>query len=122
MATRNRLLFVSVEAVLVIGLLLTTNHEIVRAEAGCNGTPIAGTYGFAINGLLSPSFKGQPQQIGAFIPLAAVGTFTFDGDGQAARSFILSVGGQIGPAHDSGPYRVNANCKGSATSRTALGT
>lgn len=70
---------------------------------------------FYVFSLVSPSFNGQPQQIGRFIPLAAAGTFFFDGSGHASRSFILNFGGQESPAQDSGPYGVKPGCKGSAT-------
>jgi len=66
--------------------------------------------------LVSGSFKGQPQRIGAFFPLAAAGTFSFDGHGNAFRSFTLSFGGQIFPgSSDSGPYTVKSDCTASAT-------
>ena len=115
METRNRFLSLAIAGLLMVALILMTNHDPVKADSGCNATTIAGTYGFALNGLVSPSFNGQPQQIGQFIPLAAAGTFSFDGNGNASRSFTLSFGGQISSGHDSGPYKVNSGCKGSAT-------
>ena len=64
---------------------------------------------------LAPLFNGQPRQIGQFIPLAAAGTFFFDGNRNASRSFTLSFWRKISSGHDSGPYKVNSGCKGSAT-------
>ena len=115
METRNRFLSLAVNGLLMVALIRTASHDVVKADPGCNDATIAGTYGFALTGLVSPSFKGLPQRIGEFIPLAAAGTFSFDGNGNASRSFTLSFGGQISPGHDSGPYKVNSGCKGSAT-------
>jgi hypothetical protein len=115
MKTRNRFLSLAISMPVIFVLMLTANHATVKANIGCNDATIAGTYGFALTGLVSPSFKGQPQQIGEFIPLAAAGTFSFDGNGTASRSFTASFGGQISTSHDSGPYKVISGCKGSAT-------
>ena len=102
--------------IIVLALLLAGKQHTVRADPGCTASTIAGTYGFALNGLASGSFNGPPQRIGAFFPLAAVGTFSFDGDGNAFRSYTLSFGGQIfSGARGSGPYTVNSDCTGSAT-------
>jgi hypothetical protein len=115
MKTQNRFLSLAVGVPVIFVLILTANHATVKANPGCTDATIAGTYGFALTGLVSPSFKGQPQQIGEFIPLAAAGTFSFDGNGTASRSFTASFGGQISPGNDSGPYKVSAGCRGSAT-------
>jgi hypothetical protein len=115
MKTRNRRLSLSIAWLLMVALILTTHHNAVKADSGCNDATIAGTYGFALNGLVSPSFNGQAQQIGQFIPLAAAGTFSFDGTGHASRSFTLNFGGQVSPGQDSGPYGVKSGCRGSAT-------
>jgi len=85
----------------------------VQASPGCTASTIAGAYGFAINGLASVSFNGQPQRVGAFSPLAAAGTFSFDGRGNAFRSFTLSFVDKF--PLDSGPYTVNSDCTGFAT-------
>jgi hypothetical protein len=47
--------------------------------------------------------------------LAAAGTFSFDGQGNASRSFIVSFGGVVGPNRDTGSYKVHPNCTASAT-------
>ena len=114
MKTRNQLRTLVVGISLLV-LILTTNNATVRAANGCNDVTIAGTYGFALNGLVSPSFNAQPQQIGEFIPLAAAGTFSFDGNGNASRSFTASFGGLVSSARDSGPYKITSACKGSAS-------
>jgi hypothetical protein len=94
MSTRTRFLSLAVAGLLMFTWIRTANHDVVKADPGCNDATIAGTYGFALTGLVSPSFKGQPQRIGEFTPLAAAGTFSFDGNGNASRSFTLSFGGQ----------------------------
>lgn len=118
MKRRNGYLFGATTSFVIIGLalLLAGKQGIVQASPGCTASTIAGAYGFAINGLVSGSFNGQPQRVGAFFPLAAAGTFSFDGRGNAFRSFTLSFGGQISPGtSDSGPYTVNSDCTGVAT-------
>jgi hypothetical protein len=80
---------------------------------GCTTATIAGSYGIASDGMFSPTFSGQPQKIGEFIPIAFAGTFSFDGRGAASRAATLSAGGQINSFTDSGTYTVNSNCTGS---------
>ena len=43
---------------------------------GCTTATIAGSYGIASDGMFSPTFSGQPQKIGEFIPIAFAGTFS----------------------------------------------
>lgn len=115
MKTRKRYLVVAASVIVIasIGMLLG-RQDVVQADDGCTDSTIAGTYGFALDGLVSNSYKGTPQRIGAFLPLAATGTFSFDGHGKASRSYTFSIGGQVSPASDSGPYKVHSNCTGSA--------
>jgi len=61
---------------------MVEQHNVAQAkDEGCSASTITGVYGFAIAGLASSSFSGQPQQIAEFVPLAAAGTFSFDGHG-----------------------------------------
>jgi hypothetical protein len=103
----------SVIVIASVGILLG-RQEVVHADDGCTNSTIAGTYGFALDGLVSESYNGKPQRIGAFLPLAAAGTFTFDGHGNATRDYTVSFGGQVSPAKDGGHYKVHSNCTGSA--------
>lgn len=98
----------------LIGVVIPT-HNLVHASEGCSATTIAGTYGFALDGLVSGSFNGNPQLVGRFYPLAAVGTFSFNGEATSSRSYTVSFGGQISQNSDSGPYHVNPDCTASAT-------
>lgn len=53
--------------------------------------------------------------IGAFIPVAAAGTFSFDGVETVSRTFTFSFAGQIfSGVADSGTYTVNSDCTGVA--------
>jgi hypothetical protein len=109
--TRRSLLGVGIVAIVTLAVVMVAHHNVVQAnDDGCNASTIKGAYGFAIGGLASSSFSGNPQQIGEFVPLAAAGTFSFDGHGTTSRSFTLSYGGAIFPVSDSGPYTVNSDC------------
>ena len=100
--------------VVAAALTVTGERNTANAGAGCTPSTISGTYAFAIDGLVSTSFKGQPQHIGDFIPGALAGTFSFDGQQTVSRAYTLSVGGLLIPINDSGPYTVNSDCTGSA--------
>ena len=100
----------------VLALFLVGNHNVVKAnDDGCNAFTVKGTYGTAIGGLASATFAGDPQAVGDFFPLAAAGTFSFDGRGTASRALTVSFGGAIFPVTYSGPYTVNSDCTLSAT-------
>jgi hypothetical protein len=103
---------------LALGALLAIMapiHNVHASEPACSASTIAGTYGFALDGLVSLSFTGNPQLVGHFLPLAAVGTFSFDGARTSSRSYTVSFGGPISQNKDSGPYRVKPDCTGTAT-------
>ena len=106
----------SLAAMMALAFYLVANRTIAQAnEDGCNNATVRGVYGTAIGGLASTTFAGDPQQIGEFVPLSAVGTFSFDGRGTASRTLTVSFGGAIFPVTDSGPYTVNSDCTLSAT-------
>jgi hypothetical protein len=107
---------IAIVTIMALAVVIVGQHNVVQAsDEGCNASTIKGVYGFALGGLASPSFSGQPQQIGEFVPLAAAGTFSFDGHGTTSRSAQLSFGGAVFPVSDSGPYTVNSDCTASAT-------
>ena len=100
---------------LAIILMLAAGHPtVVRADSGCGPSTIANTYAFAVSGLADTSFNGTPQTMNNFVPIAAAGTFTFDGKSNVSRSFTVSFGGAVFPVTDSGTYSVTSNCVGSA--------
>jgi hypothetical protein len=114
--THKSLLCVTIVTILALAVIIVGQHNVAQAnDEGCNTSTIRGAYGFAIGGLVSSSFSGEPKQIGDFVPLAAVGTFSFDGHGTTSRSLTLSYGGAIFPVSDSGPYTVTSDCTVSAS-------
>ena len=113
--THRSLIGIVIVTIMALAMVIVGQHNVAQADGGCNASTIEGAYGFAIGGFVSPSFSGQPQQIGEFVPLAGAGTFSFDGHGTTYRSLKLSFGGAIFPVSDSGPYTVNSDCTASAT-------
>jgi len=99
----------------LIAATMPTHYPAHASERECSTSTITGTYVFALDGLVSLSATGNPQFIKDFYPLAAVGTFSFDGAETSTRSYTVSFGGQISENSDSGPYHVNSNCTGRAT-------
>jgi hypothetical protein len=111
----KRIVVPAVTALISFALLVIAGHRTtVRADSGCGPSSIANTYGFAVSGLVNFSPSGQPQPIGDFIPLAAAGTFSFDGRSNVSRSFTVSIGGVVFPVTDPGTYTMSSNCTGSA--------
>jgi hypothetical protein len=110
------LLAIAIVTTTALALVTVGHRNVVRAnDDGCNASTVKGSYGFAIGGLVSTTFNGNPQLVGEFVPLAAAGTFSFDGQGNTSRSFTVSFGGATFPSSDSGPYTVNRDCTMSAT-------
>jgi len=98
----------------VIGLLLFHPAARVVKANGCTASTIGGIYGFAYDGL-GTSSRNVPR-IGAFVPVAAAGTFSFDGAGAVSRAFTFSFAGEIiTGVSDSGTYTVSSDCTGIAT-------
>lgn len=108
-------LCIPVVGLAVIGLLLFhPATRVAKANTGCTASTIGGTYGFAYNGL-GTSSRNVPR-IGAFIPVAAAGTFSFNGAGAVSRAFTFSFAGEIiTGVSDSGTYAVSSDCTGTAT-------
>lgn len=113
--TRKLGLGMSILATGALIAIFMPTHVVHANEPACSASTITGSYGFALDGLVSGSFNGNPQLVGRFYPLAAVGTFSFDGGTTSSRSYTVSFGGQVSQNSDSGPYNVNPDCTGSAT-------
>lgn len=114
--THRSLLAIAVLTTTALALVMGGHRNIAQAnDNGCNASTVKGTYGFAIGGFVSATFSGDPQQVGEFLPLAAAGTFSFDGHGTTSRSLTASFGGAVFPVSDSGAYTVNRDCTLSAT-------
>lgn len=101
--------------VATLSLIFAGPHMNAHADAGCTAATITGTYVFDLRGFLSPSLAGDSQTVGDFFPVAAAGTWSFDGQNTSSRSLVASVGGKTFPLNDSGPYTVNSDCTASAT-------
>ncbi len=112
---RSRIAVAIVSMVALAAILLAQYNVAQAGDDGCNAATVKGAYGIATAGLVSTTFVGDPQQIGEFVPLSAVGTFSFDGRGTTSRSLMVSFGGATFPVSDSGPYTVSADCTLSAT-------
>ncbi len=114
--TRLSRVALAIATMVALAAILLAQRNVAQAnDDGCNAATVKGAYGIATAGLVSTTFSGNPQQIGKFTPLAAVGTFSFDGRGTTSRSLMVSFGGATFPVSDSGPYTVNADCTLSAT-------
>jgi len=107
---------VAIAAMVALAVLMVGRHNVAQAnDDGCNASTVRGVYGIATSGYVSNTFNGNPQQVGRFFPLAAAGTFSFDGRGNTSRSLMASFGGATFPISDTGTYTVNADCSMSAT-------
>jgi hypothetical protein len=114
--THRSPLAIAIVTTTALALVMVGHRNVAQAnDEGCNASTVKGAYGFAIGGFVSTTFSGNPQQVGEFVPLAAAGTFSFDGQGTSSRAFTASFGGAVFPASDSGPYTVNRDCTLSAT-------
>jgi hypothetical protein len=114
--TRISRVAAAIVTMIALAAILLAQHNVAQAnDEGCNLATVKGVYGIATAGLVSTTFAGDPQPIGEFVPLSAVGTFSFDGRGTTSRSLTISFGGATFPVSDSGPYTVNADCSMSAT-------
>ena len=114
--TRRSLLAIAIVTTTALALVMVGHRNVAQAnDEGCNASTVKGAYGFAIGGFVSTTFSGNPQQVGEFVPLAAAGTYSIDGQGTSSRAFTASFGGAVFPTSDSGPYTVNQDCTLSAT-------
>lgn len=85
----------------------------LHANARCDNSTWRGAYAVVLNGFRT--LQQPPQLIGAFSPVAIVGTFTFDGDSNVQRSISVSAGGLDFLVVDAGTYAVNPDCSGTIT-------
>jgi hypothetical protein len=106
----------AIALMVTLALLMVGKHNVAQAnDEGCNAFTVRGAYGIATLGYVSTTFSGDPQTVGKFLPLAAAGTFSFDGHGNTSRSLMASFGGATFPISDTGTYTVNRDCSMSAT-------
>ncbi len=96
-------------ALMIVAYSVNYQHKVLAQPSGCAITSLNATYGFAFEGYAT---SGPPTaaKIGAFFPVAAAGTISFQSNGNLNRSFSVSVGGAIFPVSDSGSYTLNDDC------------
>jgi len=79
-----------------------------RIEGSCSNATLNGVYGFQRNG-----------QVGPGAPLLALGTITFDGNGNSTAQQTTDRSGTIGPANSLvGTYAIRADCTGTQMDTT----
>ena len=87
---------------------------ILGVGQGCSVATLNGTYGFRTTGM---AIGNTPTSTGVPVPVAAVGTVTFDGLGGIPRvAFTANINGITqtpNPFVSSGNYTVNSDCTGS---------
>jgi hypothetical protein len=74
----------------------------------CSLANVAGSYGYTANGFITVA-------PGSFVPVAAEGRVTFDGNGHVSGTQTRVVAGGSLDETYSGTYSVNSNCTGSFT-------
>jgi hypothetical protein len=76
-----------------------------RADEGCSNATLKGTFVFkGVGFIVSPATVAGP--------FADVNTLTFDGNGAATGTGIVSQNGNIVPVTETGTYKVNSDCTG----------
>lgn len=97
-----------------IALVLGIAPTAMAADKGCSTHSLLGTFSRRDTGtiLLPAAIAG---------PVAAVGTFTFDGTGNVTGTLVLSQSGNIGRGTQAGTYTVNPDCTGTITVLGASG-
>ena len=91
-----------------IALALTVAPTARAGEKGCSNATLKGTFAHTASG-----FEIAPPAIAG--PVAGVGTDTFDGNGGATATAIVSLNGNIVPLTGTGTYKVNPDCTGTYT-------
>lgn len=89
----------------VIALAVAIAPTANAADKGCSTFNLLGTFSRSDTGtvLLPAAAAG---------PVAAVGTFTFDGSGNVTGATVTSQNGNIGHGTQTGTYTVNSDCTG----------
>lgn len=95
-------------------LTLSIAPTATAADKGCSNASLIGTYARRDSGtILSP-----PAMAG---PIAVVGTFTFDGNGNLTGAGVSSQNGNIGHGTSTGTYTVNPDCTGTIVNQGSGG-
>ena len=91
-----------------IGLALLVTIALPAQATQCSLANVAGSYGYTTSGFVAIA-------PGTFVPAAAAGRITFDGNGHVNGTQTRVVAGSSLDETYSGTYSVNPNCKGSFT-------
>ena len=91
-----------------VGLALSLAIALPAQATQCSLTNVAGSYGYTANGFVAIAS-------GSFLPAAAAGRITFDGNGHVSGTQTRVVAGASLDETYSGTYTVNPNCTGSFT-------
>ena len=90
-----------------IGLALFIAVALPAHATQCSLANVAGSYGYTTSGFVAA--------LGTFVPAAAAGRITFDGNGHVNGIQTRVVAGSSLDETYSGTYSVNPNCTGSFT-------
>ena len=95
----------------VLGMSLVPSSNVAvhyeRITGGCTLATLTGVYGFQRNGTTTAG------------PLLAIGTATYDGQGNFVASQVTDRNGTFGaPTNQTGTYAVNPDCTASASDTT----
>jgi hypothetical protein len=93
-------------AAIGVALLMTMVPPALGAQ--CSLGSVAGSYGYTASGFVAIA-------AGTFVPVAAAGRLTFDGNGHVNGTQTRVVAGSSLDETYSGTYSVNPNCTGSFT-------
>jgi hypothetical protein len=93
-------------AAIGVALLVTMVQPALAAQ--CSLASVAGSYGYTTSGFVAIG-------PGTFVPVAAAGRITFDGNGHVNGTQTRVVAGSSLDETYSGTYSVNPNCTGSFT-------
>ena len=91
-----------------VGLALSLTMALPAQATQCSLANVAGSYGYTANGFVAIA-------PGSFVPAAAAGRITLDGQGHVNGTQTRVVAGSSLDETYSGTYSVNPNCTGSFT-------
>src|SRR5947207_12785755 len=89
-----------------IGLALLVTIALPAQATQCSLANVAGSYGYTTSGFVAIA-------PGTFVPAAAAGRITFDGNGHVIGSQTRVGAGSCLDETDSGTYSLHSNCNGS---------
>src|SRR5258708_2119165 len=90
-----------------VGLALSISMALPAQATQCSLANVAGSYGYTASGFVAIA--------GTFVPVAAAGRITFDGNGHVTGTQTRVVAGSSLDETYSGTYTVSPNCRGSFT-------